>query len=208
MSTKRTPLKTLLRKVGACAEARMWAKQYSTLEEAWRACHCLDWMLWLVDVLEFQDHAASRLYACRMVRETPLYTRAADGTLVAGRTVWDLLTDERSRTAVEVNERYARGEATPAELAAAGVAAWDAVPITRTAAGVYAARAAATTCSLFHLRAAIESAWNARDAARCISLSVEAAVMEWQIEALRQAISEDALIDLAERFVSGVEVVL
>ena len=66
-----------------------------------------------------------RLFACWSVRNTPL----ADG-----RTVWDLLTDKRSQTAVEVAERYADGLATVEELdaardaarAAAWAAAWDA----------------------------------------------------------------------------------
>ena len=58
-----------------------------------------------------------RLFACWSVRNTPL----ADG-----RTVWDLLADKRSQTAVEVAERYADGLATYDELAAARDAAWDA----------------------------------------------------------------------------------
>ena len=59
----------------------------------------------------------ARLFACWCVRHTPL----ADG-----RVVWDLLTDDRSRAAVDMSERYARGGATEEELAAARAAAWDA----------------------------------------------------------------------------------
>jgi hypothetical protein len=58
-----------------------------------------------------------RLFGCWCVRNTKL----ADG-----RTVWDLLTDERSRRAVEVAEAHIDGKATSAELAAAWAAAWDA----------------------------------------------------------------------------------
>jgi len=64
----------------------------------------------------WMENASSvlRLIAAECVRKTPL----ADG-----RTVWDLLTDPRSRAAVETSERFARGEATEEELAAASSAA-------------------------------------------------------------------------------------
>lgn len=55
--------------------------------------------------------------ACEAVRETPIGY---------GRTVWDLLKDERSRRAVIVTEKYLAGEATDEELSAAAWAASDA----------------------------------------------------------------------------------
>jgi len=61
------------------------------------------------------DDRTLRLFACKCVRDTPLSN---------GRKVWDLLTDERSRTAVEVAEKFANGEATEDELDAAWGAAW------------------------------------------------------------------------------------
>ena len=69
-------------------------------------------VLWMADATR-----ALRLYACWCVRETPIGD---------GRKVWDLLTDPRSRAAVETAERYARGKATSAERDAAWAAAWDA----------------------------------------------------------------------------------
>jgi hypothetical protein len=56
-----------------------------------------------------------RLFACWSVRNTPLQD---------GRMVWDLLTDKRSQTAVEVAERHVDGLATDEELDAARAAAW------------------------------------------------------------------------------------
>lgn len=98
---------------------------------------------------ETWNEKTARLFACWCVRNTPL----ADG-----RTVWDLLEDERSKKAVEVAEKYAQGEATDEELKAALAAvlavAWS------------AARDAALATSLaVAWSAAREAAWAAAWAA-------------------------------------------
>lgn len=63
----------------------------------------------------------ARLFARWCARNTPLPD---------GRTVWDLLADERSKSAIGVAERYANGGATKDELSAAWsaarLAAWSA----------------------------------------------------------------------------------
>lgn len=41
-------LNKFLRKMGACGEAVEWAKDYSTLTEAWVKCERADWMTWLI----------------------------------------------------------------------------------------------------------------------------------------------------------------
>ena len=106
------------------------------------------------EVLAIREVGAElRLWGCWCVRNTPISDC---------RTVWDLLTDPRSRNAVEVAERLARGEATREELAAAyaaGAAAWAEAWAARDAWD--AAREAAWAA----WDAAREAAWDARDAA-------------------------------------------
>lgn len=89
-----------------------------------------------------------RRAACRFVRFTPVG---------GGKTVWDFLTDERSRKAVEVAERFAVCEATERELDAAEAAAWGVA----WAAADAAARAAAAAAA----RDATDAAWAAARAA-------------------------------------------
>src|SRR5438132_6042375 len=114
------PLQELLEERHACADAAAWASQHETAAAAWEACERADWMIWGLDQIGYGD-GTLRLFACWCARLTPL----ADG-----RTAWDPLTEERSRAAVEVAERYARGEATEQDLAAWDAwdasAAWDA----------------------------------------------------------------------------------
>jgi hypothetical protein len=47
--------------------------------------------------------------------------------VAACRAVWELMPDGRSRRAVEVAERFAEGEASPEELAAAHAGAWEVI---------------------------------------------------------------------------------
>ena len=119
-----------------------------------------DWTGTALDVLDVTDCPAAdriwvvlgmmsendrRLAACCFVRRTPIGD---------GRTVWDLLTDDRSRKAVEVAERFAVCEATERELAAA----WDAASAAANAAASAAASAAANAAAW---GAANAAAWGA-----------------------------------------------
>jgi hypothetical protein len=111
--------------------------------------------LWAVLRPELIDDRTLRLSACAFARFTPLRD---------GRTTWDLLTDQRLRTAIEVSERFAIGEATQDELDAARAAAWDAA---RDAAWDAARDAAWDAAWAAAWDAARAAAWDAaRDAAR------------------------------------------
>lgn len=111
----------LLKNLDACSEAVEWVETQPDLETAWNNCKRSDWMLWLDMKLNLFNDRDRRLMTCAFVRRTPLGD---------GRVVWDLLTNERSRNAVEVAERHANGDATDDELStawdAARSAAWDA----------------------------------------------------------------------------------
>ena len=129
----------------ACLEGVRWVGKRG-LRDAWDELQRPDWMLWLLKELGYDDKRVLRLYACWCVRR-----------------VWPLLVDARSRTVVEVTERYAVGEATAAELWAASLdakaaardawAAWvaedigDAGDVARDATG-----AAAWVAQVDHLR--------------------------------------------------------
>lgn len=92
----------------ACLEGVDFACKYQTMKEVWDNCPKVSWMLWIANKLQLQlDQKAIRLFACWCVRNTPISD---------SQTVWDLLTDERSRNAVIVAERFANGEATIDEL--------------------------------------------------------------------------------------------
>jgi len=145
-----------------CIEAAEWLASQPDPQTAWQTCRRSDWMLWLLKELNYADDKVLRLYACWCARETPL---------VDGRKVWDLLTDARSRTAVEVAERFAVGAATQDELDAASDAASDAAR-----AASDAARAASDAAWAAW---AARAAWSASDAARAASDAARAASAAW-----------------------------
>ena len=93
----------------ACADGREWAigTGLTTMAELWlREDMRPEWREWIATRTGVLTDRELRLYGCWCVRQ-----------------VWHLLTDERSRTAVEVSERFADGKATKKELAAARAAA-------------------------------------------------------------------------------------
>jgi hypothetical protein len=95
----------------ACKEGLSWALSISDeMHDVWEAmiaCEKWRWLLWAGTRGDVFPESTMRLMACRFVRETPIDD---------GRTVWNLLTDEYSRNAVIIAERFAKGEAHKDEL--------------------------------------------------------------------------------------------
>ena len=91
---------------GACREGREWAlANCQTMREVWATAKP-EWLLWVATRRGVLDDRTLRLFAVWSARQ-----------------VQHLLTDSRSLAALDVAERHARGEATDAELSAAGAAA-------------------------------------------------------------------------------------
>lgn len=113
-----------LRKYRTDEELATWALSISDdMADVWDAMieqgkH--GWLVWVATLPGMFSEAVLRKLACRFIREVPVSN---------GRTAWDLLTDERSRRAVEVAEAYADGKATPMELVGARLAAEDAANV-------------------------------------------------------------------------------
>lgn len=152
--------KDFLKQHSACIDGTRWALSIGEeMADVWDAMieqgkHA--WVIWTATRPGVFSDSVLRKLACRFVRETPW----ADG-----RKVWDLLTDERSRRAVEVAEAYADGKATDEELhaaaydaayAAADAAARDAAA--RDAAAFAAARDAAADVAAYAATAAVYDA--------------------------------------------------
>jgi hypothetical protein len=114
-----------LKKLNACREAVKWAKDYTTINDAWNACHRGDWMLWF----------ASKIKGDRRIL-----------TLAKGKcaeTAIHLMKDKRSIDAVKAAIAYGNGEIDDQELKAAAAAAYAAdADADADAADAYAAAAA------------------------------------------------------------------
>jgi hypothetical protein len=146
---------TWLRKHEACPEGYAWAvSTCSTMQQVWDTAKP-EWLVWVATRPGVLDDITLRRFACWCTRQ-----------------VWHLLTDERSRHAVETAERFCDGKATLEELAAASdeatVAANAVADAAATVAANAAAKAAATVAAKAAARAAADAAaWAAaRDATR------------------------------------------
>ena len=139
----------------ACERGVTYAEQYEMMADAWDNCYRPDWLLWILRRTDkYPEEKDIRLFACWCARNTPL---------LGGRTTWDLMTDPRSRTAIEVAERFIIGDATSEELAAAHADAHDAA--TAAYADAYNAHAHAAAAAVYAAAAYTAAAAIAHDAA-------------------------------------------
>lgn len=187
-----------LRKHNACDSALNMVGE-KTAQEVWDGWEKPTELLWWVERSGVVSKQELTLLTCGIVRNTPLYD---------GRTVWDLLTDERSRNAIETVERWASGNATDEELqmaerGAAAVAwaaeeeAWAAAWAAAKAAGAEAAKAAEAAVAVAWA-AAEAVAWAAAEAwaARVVARTAAA----WTARAWQLAYIREQLPDFVERF--------
>ena len=93
----------------ACHDGKKWAlENCSTMDDVWERAKP-EWLIWVATRDGVLEDKTLRLFACFCARQ-----------------IWPLLEDERSRNAVLVAEKFADGDATEDDLAAACAAAWDA----------------------------------------------------------------------------------
>lgn len=104
-----TDVTVWLKHHGACKPGLDWAvNSCNTMQDVWDTAKP-EWLIWV---------------ATRRGTLTPQMQRKFGVWCV--RQIWHLLTDERSKNAVIIAEKYADGMATEAELSAASAAAWAA----------------------------------------------------------------------------------
>ncbi len=118
---------TKLKKLRACDDAIEWVKSQKNPVEAWQNCERGDWMLWLATSLNVNDRKLT----------------LAKATCV--KQVEHLLTDQRSKDALEGCFEYAKGKITREELNILATAAYYAAAAASDVA--YAAASAAYAAS-------------------------------------------------------------
>ena len=153
-------LKDWLEEHGACENGARWALATgcATIEEIWLRDDLKPvWRIWIATREGMVSDRILRKFACACVRQ-----------------VWHLLTDELSRNAVEVAERFADGNATKEELEQTYVAACFAASFAASSADCSAGVAASSAASSAARVAASSAAYDAaREAQANILLELQ-----------------------------------
>jgi hypothetical protein len=129
MSIGKMTVKNFCDKHAACAEGKAWAigTGAENMAELWKRedLHN-EWRLWIFERSDVDKKTTVRF------------------AIFCARQNWNLLTDQRSKDAIETVERWLDGNATMKELASAAArAAWEAVAAARSATGAAEAAEAA-----------------------------------------------------------------
>jgi hypothetical protein len=186
-----------LQSLEACPEAVAWASDFRELEELWHSCPHAEWMIWALEEVGYDNETNLRLFATSCARHH-----------------WHLLTDPRSRRAVEIAERFARRAAHAEELrqaredgrAATLAGAW---PTSWTAAAAAAATTAYATTLSSGFAAARDASKHAVRAGGWDMLTYVTTDEEdaWQAEQLRRLAGPELpqILALARRKIESIE---
>jgi hypothetical protein len=158
-------MKTEIEKFNPCLDALKFRRKFSTFKEAWDACPCGDWMLWIAVRLNVDKRKL---------------------TLAKGRcaeTIVHLMKDQRSRDAVKAAIDYGNGLIDETELQTAAYAALAAYA---------AAYASYATASAADAADAASSAADAADAAAYAAASAAASAADAATSAADAADAADA----------------
>ncbi len=161
----------------ACEEGMEWVNGRE-LSEIWNEFNRGDWMLWLLRHLGLDKITTVRI-ACKIVRVQ----------------CWELLTDERSKRAIEVAELWCDGKVTIEEVEAAVSAAWAAWAAR--SASVVSAASAAWAASAVWAAWAVRSAWAA--CAAWAASAESAAAHKQQCDIIREFVSLEHAQELLQR---------
>lgn len=172
-----------LKRWGACPEGLDWAKQFDSWQALWEAIPRADWAFWLLGKVGLPARELS-LVCYETVRPE----------------IWDKLTDERSRRALDLIPRYWDGELSFEEFREAALAADEAERLAweqasaawaEQAAGEAWARAAQAANAASAAKAAVWVAQETKMAAWAAVAAVKAAM--WAAEvAANAAVEEEA----------------
>ena len=122
---------SLLTEKNACEEGANWADSQPDYKTAWDTCERADWLLW-----------AAQKFSVDLKKLTLAKVACA-------RTVQHLMKDQRSIDALDIAEKFGRGEASRKKLNTADAYAATATAAAATAATAYAAAAAAAYAAAY-----------------------------------------------------------